>query len=65
MDRLDATRGRSPVPAPPRGFAPGYDPAPLQGARVPGYVFSPPMVAPGGAYSIRPYTGTHNKPTGL
>ena len=22
MDRLDATRGRSPVPAPPRGFAP-------------------------------------------
>ena len=32
MDRLDATRGRSPVPGPPRGFAPGYDPAPLQGA---------------------------------
>ena len=27
---------------------------------------SPPMVAPGGAYAIRPYTGTHlNKPTGL
>ena len=22
MDRLDATRGRSPVPGPPRGFAP-------------------------------------------
>ena len=30
-----------------------------------GYVYSPPMVAPGGAYSIRPYKGTHpNKPTG-
>ena len=32
---------------------------------IPGDVYSPPMVAPGGAYAIRPYTGTRtNKPTG-
>ena len=30
-----------------------------------GYVYSPRAGAPGGAYSIRPYTGTHNKPPGL
>ena len=51
MDRLDATRGRSPVPAPPRGFAPivhtpgvspaqgfalGYGPPGLQPGRVQG-----------------------------
>ena len=47
MDRLDATRGRSPVPAPPRGFAAqgfrppqgfalGYGPPGLQPGRVQG-----------------------------
>ena len=25
---------------------------------IPGYVYSPRAVAPGGAYAIRPYTGT-------
>ena len=25
---------------------------------IPGYVYPPPMVAPGGAYAIRPYTDT-------
>ena len=48
----DHSQGRNPWAAKP------------QGARVPGDVYSPPMVAPGGAYSIRPYTGTRtNKPT--
>ena len=43
MDRLDATRGRSPVPAPPRGFAPivhtpGVSPrSSHQGGRHPGF----------------------------
>ena len=33
---------------------------------IPGDVYSPRAGAPGGAYSIRPYTGTHlNEPTGL
>ena len=32
---------------------------------IPGYVYSPRAGVPGGAYSIRPYTGTRtNKPTG-
>ena len=43
MDRLDATRGRSPVPGPPRGFAPivhtpGVSPrSSHQGGRHPGF----------------------------
>ena len=48
---------------PTQGFALGYDPAARQAA--PWYGHTPRAGAPGGAYAIRPYTGTRlNKPTG-
>ena len=57
MDRLDATRGRSPVPAPPRGFA-------AQGFRRPG-VSPPPGFRPG-LWSTGPTArpGTGERPVG-
>ena len=65
MDRLDATRGRSPVPAPPRGFAPivhtpGGSPrsSTHQGVRHPG--FRPGLWSTGP--TARP--GTGERPVG-
>ena len=64
MDRLDATRGRSPVPGPPRGFAPivhtpGVSPrSSHQGGRHPG--FRPGLWSTGP--TARP--GTGERPVG-